>query len=51
MVNLLKFKTLFSINVFIKAGIKTMHVKIANREAPDQTASSEENWCGSALFE
>ena len=27
-----------------------MHVRIANREDPDQTASSEAVWSGSALF-
>ena len=34
----------------IKAGIHKMHVRIANREDPDQTASSEAVWSGSALF-
>ena len=32
------------------AGIQKMLVRIANREDPDQTASSEAVWSGSALF-
>ena len=32
------------------AEIHKMLVRIANREDPDQTASSEEVWSGSALF-
>ena len=34
----------------IRAGIHKMLVRIANREDPDQTASSEAVWSGSALF-
>ena len=34
----------------IKAGIHKLLVRIANREDPDQTASSEAVWSGSALF-
>ena len=34
----------------IKSGIHKMLVRIANREDPDQTASSEAVWSGSALF-
>ena len=38
----LKFQALFSINCWlIKAGIHEMFFRIANREDPDQTASSE----------
>ena len=33
-----------------KAGIHKMFVRITNREDPDQTASSEAVWSGSALF-
>ena len=33
-----------------RAGIQTMDIRIANREDPDQTASSEAVWYGSALF-
>ena len=33
-----------------KAGIHNMLVRIANREDPDQTASCEAVWSGSALF-
>ena len=45
-VNVLKFGTLFSFMflnkmLFIRAGIHKMLVRIANREDPDQTASSE----------
>ena len=32
------------------AGIHKMLVRIANREDPDQTASSKAVWSGSALF-
>ena len=35
----------------IRTGIHKMHVRIANREDPDQTASSEAVLSGSALFE
>ena len=34
----------------IKAGIHKMLFRIANSEDPDQTASSEAVWSGSALF-
>ena len=45
-VNVLKFQTLFSYLIstkmlVIRAGAHKMHVRIANREDPDQTASSE----------
>ena len=45
-VNVLKFQTLFLFcsqikSWVIKAGIHKMLVRIANREDPDQTASSE----------
>ena len=33
-----------------RAGIHKIIVKIANREDPDQTASSEAVWSGYALF-
>ena len=33
-----------------RAGIHKMVVTIANREDPDQTASEEAVWSGSALF-
>ena len=36
--------------VIIKAEIHKMLVRIANREDPDQTASSEAVWSWSALF-
>ena len=54
-VNVLKFWTLFSFCFsnkiwVIKAGIHKMFVRIANREDPDQTASLEAVWSGSALF-
>ena len=32
------------------AGIHKMLVRISNREDPDQTASAEAVWSGSALF-
>ena len=35
----------------IMAGIHKMLVRIANSEDPDQTASSEAVWSGSALFD
>ena len=34
----------------INAGIYKMLVRIANREDPDQTVSSEAVWSGSAMF-
>ena len=37
-------------NVGYRAGIHKMLLRIANREDPDQTASSEAVWSGSALF-
>ena len=54
-VNVLKFWSLFSfclVNemLIIMVGIHKMHVPIPNREDPDQTASSEAIWSGSALF-
>ena len=53
-VKVLKFQTLFflfsnKILVF-STGIHKMHVRIANREDPDQTASSEAVWSEYALF-
>ena len=33
-----------------RTGINKKYVRIANREDPDQTASSEAVWSGSALF-
>ena len=36
--------------LFHRAGIYKMPVRIANSEDPDQTASSEAVWSGSALF-
>ena len=33
-----------------QAGVFKMSVNIANREDPDQTASEEAVWSGSALF-
>ena len=54
MVNVLKFCVLFSLfskkMLLFRAGIYKMLVEIANREDPDQTASSEAVWSGSALF-
>ena len=45
------FLFLFSNNMLVfTAGINKMHVIIANVEDPDQTASSEAVWTGSALF-
>ena len=45
------FLVLFSNKMLvIRAGIHKMLVRIANREDPDQTASSEAVWFGSALF-
>ena len=44
------FPFLFSTKLLvIKAGIHKMLVRKANREDPDQTASSEAVWFGSAL--
>ena len=41
----------FSIKMEVNmAGIHKQLVRIANREDPDQTASSEAVWSGSALF-
>ena len=34
----------------IRAGLRILIVRIANKEDPDQTASSETVWPGSALF-
>ena len=34
----------------LRSGIYKMLVRMANREDPDQTASSEADWSGSALF-
>ena len=39
--NVLKFQTLSNKMLAIRAGIHKMLVRIANREDPDQTASSE----------
>ena len=55
MVNVLKFQTaflfLFSNKVLVlRAGINKMLNRIASREDPDQTASSEAVRSGSALF-
>ena len=36
--------------LIIESGIRKMLVKIANREDPAQTSSSEAVWSGSALF-
>ena len=36
--------------LIIRAGIHQMLVRIANSEDPDQTASEEAVWSGSALF-
>ena len=45
------FLFLFSNKMLVfRAGIYKMLVRIANREDPDQTASSETVWSGSALF-
>ena len=45
MVNILKFKTQISLfsnrMMVIKAGIRKILLRLANREDPDQTASSE----------
>ena len=52
-VNVLRntFLFLFSNKMLVfRAGIHKMLVRIANREDPDQTASSEAVWYGSALF-
>ena len=55
MVNVLKFQNffffLFSNKMLLfAAGIHKILVRIVNREDPDQTASSEAVWSGSALF-
>ena len=54
MVNILKFKTQISLfsnrMMVIKAGIRKILLRLANREDPDQTASSEGVWSGTALF-
>ena len=55
MVNGLKFSITFLFQfsnkiLAIRAGIHKMFVRIANREDPDQTASWETVWSGSALF-
>ena len=45
------FLFLFSTKMLvIRAGIHKMLVRIANREDPDQTASSEAVWSESVLF-
>ena len=45
------FLFLFSTKkLIIRAGIHKLLVRIANSEDPDQTASSEAVWSGSALF-
>ena len=45
------FLFLFSNKVLVfRNGIYIMLVRIANREDPEQTASSEAVWSGSALF-
>ena len=52
-VNVQKFATslfLFTNKLVISAGSHKMLFWIANREDPDQTASSEAVWSGSALF-
>ena len=53
-VNVLKFLTLLFFShkkiLVIRIRIHKMLVSIANREYPDQTASSEAVWSGSALF-
>ena len=54
MVSILKFRTL-SLSLsnemwVIKAGIHKLLVRIANREDPDQTASSKAVFSGSGLF-
>ena len=41
---------MFSNKMFFRAGIHKMVVRIANREDPDQTASSESVLSESALF-
>ena len=48
--NSLLFETSVKILV-IRNGIHKILVTIANREDPDQTASSEAVWSGSALFD
>ena len=51
-VNVLKLFPFFSQNqIFvIRVAINKLIVRIANREDPDQIASSEAVWSGSALF-
>ena len=53
-VKVLKFQTLFFLfsnkMLVFSTGIHKTHVRIANREDPDQTASSEAVRSGSALF-
>ena len=49
-VNVLKFQTLFSFCSQIKCCLSGLEFTIANREDPDQTASSEAVWSGSVLF-
>ena len=45
------FPLLFSIKMLIfRAEIHKMLVKIANKEDPEKTGSSEAVWSGSALF-
>ena len=45
------FIFLFSIKMLvIRAGTKKMLVRIANREYPDRSASSEAVWAGPTLF-
>ena len=45
------FLFLFSNKILLfRAGIHKMLVRIANREDPEQTASEEAVWSGSALF-
>ena len=54
MVNVLKFRTHFSLFLnrilVIRAGIHKMHVRIANKEDPDQTTSDHGLRCLSQLF-
>ena len=46
------FLFLFSNKMLVsRAGIHKTNVRIENREGPNQTASSEAVWSGSALFE
>ena len=51
LLNLNTFLYLFSIKMLVFRAVNNkMLVRIANREDPDQTASSEAVWSGSALF-